>query len=61
MKKKKIYTLILFVILYCLTVNVILNDINYTIAFVIYCIFFTCLCLTVCFISKRKYNKYIKR
>ena len=60
MKRKNFVTVILLVILFCLTVNVIVNNIYYAMAFIIYCTFLSSFGVVMCVITKKSHNKYMR-
>lgn len=60
MKRKNIYTCILITLMFCITVNVIVNDMAYTLAFIIYCTFLSFVSLVVTSMLNMIHNKYMK-
>ena len=61
MTKRNTFILILIAMMFSITINIVINDIGYTLAYVIYCSFFSiffCLCV---FITKRKTDKYMEQ
>lgn len=61
MTKRNTFILILIAIMLSITVNVVINDIGYILAYVIYCSFLGLCCCLCAFITKRKTHKYMKQ
>lgn len=68
MTKRNTFILILIAMMFSITINVVINDIGYTLAYVIYCFSlslsfsFSFFLLAMCvFITKRKTDKYMEQ
>lgn len=61
MTKRNTFIFILITIMFSITINVVINDIGYTLAYVIYCFSLSFLFLICVFITKRKTDKVMKQ
>lgn len=61
MTKRNICILILITIMFSIAINIVINDIGHTIAYVIYCSFLSFFCWLCVFITKRKIDKDIEQ